>query len=83
VAIERVAARLLELGDLFGRREEDGARICIPVSQEDLAGTTYASLESVARALRDMRRAQSIETRRGEIVIVDRAAVERLANHVR
>jgi CRP-like cAMP-binding protein len=83
VAIERVAARLLELGDLFGRREEDGARICIPVSQEDLAGTTYASLESVARALRDLRRAQSIETRRGEIVIVDRDAVERLANHVR
>jgi CRP-like cAMP-binding protein len=79
VTIERLAARLLELGELFGHHEESGG-IRVSVSQEDLAGTTYASLESVARALRDMRRLGWIETRRGEVHLLDPDALARMAD---
>jgi CRP/FNR family transcriptional regulator, cyclic AMP receptor protein len=79
VTMERVAARLLELGALFGRTDETSGDLLIPVSQEDLAGTTYASLESVGRALSKMRRPGWIETRRGEILVRDRDALARHA----
>lgn len=74
--IERVAARLIEFARLFG--EEDGDVVRLPVTQDELAGATYASLESVGRALKDMRGLNYVETRRREIRILDRSSVERL-----
>ena len=70
--IERVAVRLLEFGDRFGRQDESGAlRITLPISQEELAGAAGASIESVGRALNTMRGLRCIETRRREITLVD------------
>jgi CRP-like cAMP-binding protein len=74
--IERVASRLIEFADLFG--DQDGDVIRVPLTHDELAGATYASLESVDRALKDMRRLNYVETRRREIRILDRASVERL-----
>jgi CRP/FNR family cyclic AMP-dependent transcriptional regulator len=70
--IERVAARLLEFSERFGREDESGAMlIALPLSQEELAGVTGASIESVGRALHTMRGLKCIETGRREIRILD------------
>jgi CRP-like cAMP-binding protein len=70
--IERVATRLLEFSERFGREDEAGTvHITLPLSQEELAGATGASLESIGRALQTMRGLQCIETRRREIRIID------------
>jgi CRP-like cAMP-binding protein len=77
--IERVAVRLLEFSEDFGREEDSGAvRISLPLSQEELAGATGASLESIGRALQTMRALGCVETRRREIRILDRRALAAL-----
>jgi CRP-like cAMP-binding protein len=70
--LERVAVRLMELGERFGLADASGAvRIALPLSQEELAGATGSSIESVGRALQTMRGLHCVETRRREIWIVD------------
>lgn len=70
--IERVAARLIEFSNRFGLEDESGAvRITLPLSQEELAGSTGASIESVGRALQAMRTLHCVETGRREIRILD------------
>ena len=68
--MQRVARRLLEYA-----RVADG-RLSVKVTQEELAGAAYASLESVGRALHDLRKLHYIETGRGIITILDRQAME-------
>jgi CRP/FNR family cyclic AMP-dependent transcriptional regulator len=75
----RVALRLLELADRFGTTEGAAVRIVLPLSQEELAGLSGASLESVARALQAMRSLHWIETGRREIRILDAEALRRAA----
>ena len=75
----RVALRLVELGDAWGRREGDVIRIALPLSQEELAGFTGASVESVGRALQQMRTLGWIQTGRREIRILDMDALRRAA----
>jgi CRP/FNR family cyclic AMP-dependent transcriptional regulator len=59
--------------------QSDGSvRIELPLSQEELAGATGASIESVGRALQTMRSLKCIETRRREIRILDRESLEAL-----
>jgi CRP-like cAMP-binding protein len=77
--IERVAARLLEFSDRFGLADAaGGVRIALPLSQEELAGATGASIESVGRALQTMRALHCVETRRREIRILNRQALAAL-----
>lgn len=71
----RVAERLLELADRFGVEHDGDVLIELRLSQEELAGWTGASLESVGRALATMRSVGWIETRRREIRIRDLAAL--------
>jgi CRP-like cAMP-binding protein len=79
LTIGRVASRLLELSDRFGREQDGGSiRIALPLTQEELAGSTGSSLESVGRALQTMRTLKCIETRRREIRVLDRQALEAL-----
>jgi CRP-like cAMP-binding protein len=75
----RVAERLLELADRFGTEHDGYTRIELRISQEELAGWTGASLESVGRALATMRSLGWIETRRREIRVLDMAALRRAA----
>jgi CRP-like cAMP-binding protein len=74
--IERVAGRVLELSGRFGVADEGGVRVAL--SQEELAGATGSSVESVARALQTMRSLKCIETRRREIRVLDAEALEAL-----
>lgn len=73
--IERIAARLLEFAERFGLDDESGS-IDLPLSQDELAGATGASVESVGRALQTMRSLGCVQTRRREIRILDRRALE-------
>ena len=76
----RVAHRLLELCDRFGDPDGDDIRIALPLSQEELAGWTGSSLESVGRALQTMRALHWIATRRREIRVLDLDALRRAAS---
>jgi CRP/FNR family cyclic AMP-dependent transcriptional regulator len=76
----RVAHRLLELCDRFGDPEDGSIRIALPLSQEELAGWTGSSLESVGRALQTMRELHWIATRRREIRVLDLDALRRASN---
>jgi CRP/FNR family cyclic AMP-dependent transcriptional regulator len=76
--IERVAARLLELAERYGEDDAGSIRIDLPLSQEELAGATGSSIESVARALQTMRSLKCLATRRREIRILDVEALEAL-----
>jgi CRP-like cAMP-binding protein len=76
----RVAHRLLELCERFGDPEEGAIRIALPLSQEELAGWTGSSLESVGRALQTMRALHWITTRRREIRVLDLDALRRAAS---
>jgi CRP-like cAMP-binding protein len=75
-ALGRVASRLLEFSDRFGLELQDGRiRISLPITQEELAGATGSSIESVGRALQTMRTLGYVETGRREILLLDRDAL--------
>jgi CRP/FNR family transcriptional regulator, cyclic AMP receptor protein len=76
-SLARVASCLLELCDRFGAdADADGAvAIRVALTQEELAGWAGSSLESTARALRQLRELGWIETRRREIRVLDRAGL--------
>jgi len=76
--IQRVAARLLEFAERFGAEDATGIRIALPITQEELAGATGSSLESVGRALQTMRSLKCVETRRREIRILEPRALQDL-----
>ena len=78
--LSRVAERLLELAERFGTEEEGCLRIELRLSQDELAGWTGASIESVGRALATMRSLNWIETGRREIRVLDIEAVRRAAS---
>jgi CRP/FNR family cyclic AMP-dependent transcriptional regulator len=75
----RVAARLVELSSRFGERDEEGVRIDLPLSQEELAGWTGCSRETVSKTLKAMRDLGWVDTRRRRITLLDEEAVRRRA----
>ena len=75
----RVAARLVELADRFGVPTDEGLRINLPLSQDELAGWTGASREAVTKALRVLREEGWITTGRLRVVITDLDALKHRA----
>ncbi|GAA1835077.1 Crp/Fnr family transcriptional regulator [Luedemannella flava] len=68
----RVAARLVELAERFGvTTGDDGLRIALPLSQDELAGWTGASREAVSKALGVLRARGWITTSRLKVVVHD------------
>ena len=79
-ALGRVAARLVQLCDEHGSVDDQGAiHIELPLTQEDLAGWTGASLEATARALRQMRDLHWLTTGRRSITVQDVDAMRQRA----
>ena len=73
---ERLARQLIRLADRFGRPQPDGAvRIDLPLTQEELAGLTWASRGAVAEALRRLRDEGLVQTARRQIVVLDLEAL--------
>ena len=77
--VGRVASRLVELSQRFGQPTEQGLRIALPLTQEELAGWVGSSREAVSKALRWMRAHGWVETRRKAIVVLDLDALRRRA----
>jgi CRP-like cAMP-binding protein len=71
----RVAARLIELCERYGRNLGEGVEIQLPITQADLGGWTASSRAAVAEALRTMRELGWIETGRRRITVLDLAAL--------
>jgi CRP/FNR family cyclic AMP-dependent transcriptional regulator len=76
-AMTRVAARIVELSERFGDEVARGVEIHLPISQEELAGWTGCSRDSVVKALQAMRGLGWIETQRRRIVVRDIDALRR------
>jgi CRP/FNR family cyclic AMP-dependent transcriptional regulator len=77
--VGRVCSRLVELADRFGAAGEDGTRIDVSITQEELAAWTASSREAVIRALRTLRELGWIETRRRGITLVEVESLRRRA----
>ena len=75
----RVASRIVELSERFGSASEGSIRIDFPLTQEELAGWTACSRDSVVKALQSMRDLGWIETGRRRIKVIDLEAVRRRA----
>ena len=70
--LARVARRLLDLADRFGRPVDDGVKVELPLSQEELASWCGASRESTVKALRTLREVGAITTGRRVVTLHDR-----------
>jgi CRP/FNR family transcriptional regulator, cyclic AMP receptor protein len=70
-SVGRVASRLLELAERFGEPDDDGIRITLPLSQQELAGWVGCSREAVSKALSSLRQRRLIETRRRAVTVLD------------
>jgi CRP/FNR family cyclic AMP-dependent transcriptional regulator len=76
----RVCARLVELCDVHGETGTAGSvLITLPITQDDLAGWTGASIESTAKALRALRSLGWITTGRRAIEVHDVSALRERA----
>lgn len=78
-AVTRVARRLVEMAERFGDDTGTGVRIDLPLSQEEIAGWTGSSRESVSKALQALRSRELIETHRKGITILDLEGLRRRA----
>jgi CRP/FNR family transcriptional regulator, cyclic AMP receptor protein len=67
----RIARRLVELAERFGEPCEDGIRITLKISQEELGGWAGASREATSKALHDLRQIGLIDTERRRITVRD------------
>lgn len=79
-SLSRVAARVFELSERFGQRLDGKVRIDLPISQEELAGWTGCSRDSVVKALQAMRGLGWIDTGRKQITVHDLEALRRQAD---
>jgi CRP-like cAMP-binding protein len=77
--VGRVAARLLELAERYGKRTPEGVRIDMPITQEELASWVGSSREGVNKALNMLKALHWIETERRTITVLDSEALNRRA----
>jgi CRP-like cAMP-binding protein len=73
----RVRRRLLELADRYA---EQGEPTVVPLTQEEIAALAGTSRVTVNRVLRNEQKLGSIDLRRGRVVVLARAALEKHAS---
>jgi CRP/FNR family cyclic AMP-dependent transcriptional regulator len=66
----RVATLLVDLTERYGERTEDGWRIELPLSQQDLAAAAATSREAVTRVLRTLREREVVRTGRRRLEVL-------------
>jgi CRP-like cAMP-binding protein len=76
--LARVAARLLDLAERFGRPDDGGTVIELAIAQDELAAWSGASREATVKALRSLRSLGIVETSRRRLVVRD---LEAIAKH--
>jgi CRP/FNR family transcriptional regulator len=75
----RVARQLLKLMRRAGHRTTRGVEIPIPLSRQDVADMAGTTVETAIRVLSRWRRAGTVRTVGGFIVVIEPAALERVA----
>ena len=76
---QRLARKLLELGQDYGTAVDGGVRINTPLTQGNLASLIVATRESINKALKLFRHEGWIATQQGRIVILDTVALREQA----
>jgi CRP/FNR family transcriptional regulator, cyclic AMP receptor protein len=76
-APKRVARALIEMAEQHGCVTSDGVEIDVALTQDELAGFTAASRESVARALAQLRKRGVLTTGRRTILVRDLEGLRR------
>jgi CRP-like cAMP-binding protein len=71
----RLCRRLVQLAESHGRDRDGRVLIAGGISQQELADWCGASRDSVVRALRELRNADLVESRRTQVLIHDLAAL--------
>lgn len=74
----RLAKRLVDLAEQFGKESEEGVQIAIPLSQQFLASMIGTSREAVNKQLRTWEDAGIIDLRKRTVTIVDLDQLENL-----
>jgi CRP-like cAMP-binding protein len=77
--IGRVAARLLELSERYGKRTPEGVRIDLPITQEELASWVGSSREGVNKALNTLKALHWIDMERRSITVLEMESLRRRA----
>jgi CRP/FNR family transcriptional regulator, cyclic AMP receptor protein len=76
----RLAKLLLRLAENYGQESEDGVRINLRISQQDLGNLIASTRESVNRQLNAWAEQGIIELERGQITILDSDTLEDLSS---
>jgi CRP-like cAMP-binding protein len=76
----RVAAALLTLARRFGAAERGVERIQLPLTRQDLADMTGATVETVSRVMSQLRKDGLIRSGRGWVALLDREGLAALAD---
>ena len=74
----RVAARLLDLAQAYAADAKAGRGIEVRLSQEDLARMLGLTRQTVNKELREFERRKWLRLGRGQMVLLDRAALQQL-----
>ncbi|MEZ4644447.1 MAG: Crp/Fnr family transcriptional regulator [Chloroflexota bacterium] len=77
---QRLARKLMELAQSYGRVNSDGVQIDMSLTQTDLASLIGATRESTNKSLRDFRKQQWILMKEGRIIIRDPEALRALVS---
>jgi CRP/FNR family cyclic AMP-dependent transcriptional regulator len=78
-AFERICTVLLALSERFGIDSDEGVLINLKPTNEDLAAIAGVTRQFTNATLRDLRQRGLLITRRRNIILTDRAAIEKLA----
>jgi CRP-like cAMP-binding protein len=75
----RVAATLLALAGRFGAAEQGAERLQLPLTRQNLADMTGATVETVSRVMSQLRKQGLIRSGRGWVALLDRDRLAALA----
>ena len=79
-ADQRIAASLLRLAKKMGEQKQEGLLIQLPLSRQDLAAMTGATIETVSRVMSRFSAEELISTGRKWVIINDLARLEQIVN---
>ena len=78
----RLARRLVELAERFGRETEGGLRVEMRLTQAELGALVGATRESVNKQLREWEEQEILQMRNGQLVIQRRDRLASVANGI-
>ena len=76
----RLAATLLKLADKLGEKRGDEVLIQLPLSRQDLADMTGATVETASRVMSQFRRQKLIRSGRRWVSLTDLDGLKKIAN---